>query len=183
MNTNHNSDMCLVANDNDPWLWHKCFCQINFRIIDKLAKNDLVKGLPKVSFKVDNICDACQLGKLTKSSFKSKKVISMLQPLELLHMDLFGPTQVQSINHNKYVFVIVDDYSRYRWVIFLKNKSDTFKHFKSFVKRIQKSKGLKVKNIRSDHGGEFENNDLNIFVQRKVYIIIFRFLELRTKTE
>ena len=82
-------------------------------------------------------------------------------------MDLFGLTQVQSINHSRYVFVIVDDYSRYTWVIFLKNKSDTFKHFKSFVKRIQKSKGLKVKNIRSDHGGEFKNNDFEHFCTKK----------------
>ena len=50
--------------------------------------------LTKDEFKVNNICDARQLGKLNKSSFKSKKVISTLQPLELLHMDLFGPTQV-----------------------------------------------------------------------------------------
>ncbi len=70
-----------------------------------------------MNFKIDHICDACQLGKLTKSSFKSKKVISTLQPLELLHMDLFGPTQVQSINHSRYVFVIVDDFSRYTWTI------------------------------------------------------------------
>ena len=113
MKINHNSDMCLIANENDPWLWHKRFCHINFKTINKLSKNDLVRGLPKMNFKVNHIYDACQLGKLTKSSFKSKKVISTLQPLELLHMDLFGPTQVQSINHNRYVFVIVDNFSRY----------------------------------------------------------------------
>ena len=90
-----------------------------------------------MNFKIDHICDACQLGKLTKSSFKSKKFISTLQPLELLHMDLFGPTQVQSINHNRYVFVIVDDFSRYTWTLFLKHRSDTFEMFKIFAKRIK----------------------------------------------
>ena len=94
MKINHNLDMCLIAKENDPWLWHKRFCHINFKAIHKISKNDLVKGLPKMNFKVNHICDACQLGNLTKSSFKSKKVISTLQPLELLHMDLFGPTQV-----------------------------------------------------------------------------------------
>ena len=128
--------MCLIAKENDPWLWHKRFCHINFQTINKLLKNGLVKGLPKMNFKIDHICDACQLGKLTKSSFKSKKVISTLQPLELLHMDLFGPTQVQSINHSRYVFVIVDNFSRYTWTIFMKNKCDTFDSFKTFVKRI-----------------------------------------------
>ena len=86
------------------------FCHININTINKLAKDKLVKGLPDMKFKIDNICNACQLGKLTKSSFKSKKIISTTQPLELLHMDLFGPTQVQSINHNRYVFVIIDDF-------------------------------------------------------------------------
>ena len=113
MKVNHNSDMCLIAKENDPCIWHKQLCHINFKNINKISKNNLVKGLPKMNFKVNNICDSCQLGKLNKSSFKSKKVISTLQPLELLHMDLFGPTQIQSINHNKYVFVIVDDFSRY----------------------------------------------------------------------
>ena len=64
-------------------------------------------------------------------------MISTSKPLELLHLDLFGPSQVQSINHNKYVFVIVDDYSRYTWTIFLKLKSDAFELFKNFAKRIR----------------------------------------------
>ena len=65
--------------------------------------------------------------------------------------------QIRSINHNKYVFVIVDDFSRYTWTFFLKHKNNTFEHFKIFTKRIQNFKDLKVKSIRSDHGGEFEN--------------------------
>ena len=175
MKINHNSNMCLLAKDNDPWIWHKRFCHINFKALSKLSRNNLVKGLPKINFKVDHICDACQLGKLTKSSFKSKKVISTKQPLELLHMDLFGPTQVQSINHNKYVFVIVDDFSRYTWTIFMKNKSDTFEHFKIFAKRIQNFKNLKIKNIRSDHGGEFENEAFEHFCKKKGIIHNFSF--------
>ena len=72
MNFNQNSNMCLIAKENDPWIWHKRFCHINFKTIDKLAKNDLVRGLPNLSFKVDNLCDACQIGKLTKSSFSKR---------------------------------------------------------------------------------------------------------------
>ena len=78
MKINHNLDMCLIAIENDPWLWLKWFYHINFKAIHKLSKNDLVKGLPKMNFKINHICDACQLGKWTKSSFKSKKVISTL---------------------------------------------------------------------------------------------------------
>ena len=82
-------------------------------------------------------------------------------------MDLFGPTQIQSINHNRYVFVIVDDFSRYTWTIFMKNKSDTFEHFKTFFKGIQNIKNLKIKNIRSDHEGEFKNDLFTNFCNKK----------------
>src|SRR5574338_561147 len=167
MNVNNDSNLCLVAKENDSCLCHIRFCHINFNTINKLAKNKLVKGLLNIKFKTNIFCDACKLGKLTKSSFKLKKVISTEKPLELLHMDLFGPTQVQSINHNRYVFVIVDDFSRYTWIFFLKNKSDTFDNFKVFVKRIQNIKTLKIKNIRSDHGGEFENEVFEQFCNKK----------------
>jgi hypothetical protein len=80
-----------------------------------LFKLDLVKGLPITKFVKDKICDACQLGKQTKSSFKKKKkkVISTSRPLELLHMDLFGPIRTASLSGKLYAIVIVDDYSHY----------------------------------------------------------------------
>ena len=129
MKIRHNDNMCLVADINDPWIWHKRFCHVNFKNIHKLAKNNIVRGLPTMNFKVNNLCDACQKGKLKKSTFKAKNEISTKQPLELLHLDLFGPMQVRSINHNKYVLVIVDDFSRYTWTFFLKHKNNTFEHF------------------------------------------------------
>lgn len=63
MNINHNDDLCLALNYDDLWIWHKRFCHINFVYIKKLTKNNLLRGLPKINFKVKNLCDACQLGK------------------------------------------------------------------------------------------------------------------------
>ena len=162
-----NDNLCLLANTSDPWTWHKRFGHLNFKLLSRLSKLDLVRGLPKMQFKVDSICDACQLGKLRKSSFKLKDMISTSKPLELLHLDLFGPSQIQSINHSKYVFVIVDDYSRFTWTIFLKHKSDTFDYFKSFSKRVQNQLSSKIITIRSDHGGEFENEKFEEFCNQK----------------
>ena len=62
--------------------------------------------------------------------------MSTSKAFELLHMDLFGPTQYTSNGGNKYGFVIVDDYTRYTWVFFLVDKSEVFATFKSFVKGI-----------------------------------------------
>lgn len=94
-------------------------------------------------------------------------MISTSKPLELLHLDLLGLSKIQSINHSKYVFVIVDDFSRFTWTIFLKVKSDAFDLFKTFAKRIQNQLSLKIKTIRSDHGGEFENENFENLCNQK----------------
>ena len=54
-----NDNLCLLANTSDPWIWHKRFGHLNFKLLSRLSKLDLVRGLPKLNFKVDSICDAC----------------------------------------------------------------------------------------------------------------------------
>ncbi|XP_070013473.1 uncharacterized protein [Nicotiana sylvestris] len=85
---------CLKAIDDDVELWHKRLGHTSFSLLNKLIPKDLVHGLPMSKFKVENICDACAIGKYVKSSFKSKKDMSTSKPLELLHMDLCGPMRV-----------------------------------------------------------------------------------------
>ena len=80
---------------------------------------------------------------------------------ELLHMDLFGPTQYTSIGRNKCGFVIVDDYTRYTWVFFLVDKSDVFAIFKSFVKGIHNEFETTIKRVRSNNGNEFKNTKID----------------------
>ena len=132
-----NDNLCILASISNPRIWHKRFGNLNFKLLSRLSKHDLVRGLPKMNFKVDSLCDACQPGKFRKSSFKLKDMISTSKPLELLHLDLLGPSQILSVNHSKSVFVIVDDYSRFTWTLFLKLKSDAFDLFKTFAKIIK----------------------------------------------
>ena len=85
-----NNESCLIANDvNDSWLWHRRLGHASMKTFSKLAKNDLVIGLPKLSFDKDKICDACQFGKQVRNSFKSKNFVFTSRPLELLHIDLW----------------------------------------------------------------------------------------------
>ena len=72
-------------------------------------------------------------------------------------MDLCGPMRVQSINGKRYILVIVDDYSRLTWVLFLAHKDEAFEKFSNLCKRIQNQQGLKISTVQSDHGREFEN--------------------------
>ena len=154
---------CFLSKDDDPWLWHKRIAHINMDHLNKLISKDLVVGLPKLKFEKDKLCDACQKGKQTRVSFKPKNIVSTTQPLQLLHMDLFGPSRTMSFGGNYYALVIVDDFSRYTWTLFITHKSDSFHAFRKLAKVIQNKKNLKIASIRSDHGGEFENKDFELF--------------------
>jgi len=91
------------------WLWHRRLGHANWRLISKLSKLQLVRGLPDIDYHSDALCGACQKGKIVKTSFKSKDIVSTSRLLELLHIDLFGPVNTASIYESKYGLVIVDD--------------------------------------------------------------------------
>jgi len=118
--------LILLSMSDKKWLWHRRLGHANWRLISKLSKLQLVRGLPDIDYHSDALCGACQKGKIVKSSFKSKDIISTSRPLELLHIDLFGPVSTASIYGSKYGLVIVDDYSRWSWVKFLKSKDDSY---------------------------------------------------------
>lgn len=103
------------------------------------------------------------VNKVTKISFKSKNVISIFRPLQLLHIDLFGPSRTLSLGGKPYCLVCVDDYSRFTKVIFLVHKSDTCYAFSALCKRIQNMINLAICGIRSDYGREFDNDDFILF--------------------
>src|SRR5438132_11706987 len=86
--------------------------------------------------------------------------MSTSRPLELLHMDLFGPTTYKSIDGNLYCLVIVDNYSRYTWVFFLQEKSETMEIFKKFAKRAQNEFLNTIVKIRSDNEMEDKNSHI-----------------------
>ncbi|XP_043692925.1 uncharacterized protein LOC122643365, partial [Telopea speciosissima] len=153
----NSSNTCFVTNDVDPYLWHRKLGHVNVKVIKTIASKNLVRNLPKLKFGKDHVCDACQRGKQTKVSHKSKNEVSTTRPLELLHLDLFGPITTPSLGGSRYTFVIVDDFSRFTWTLFLKHKDEAFDEFASLCKRIQNQKGYLITTIRSDHGGEFDN--------------------------
>ncbi|KAJ9557526.1 hypothetical protein OSB04_012140 [Centaurea solstitialis] len=114
-----------------------------------------------------SLCSACEKGKQTRASFKSKQISSISSPLQHLHMDFFGPVNVQSIAGKKYTLVIVDEYSRYTWVFFLRSKSDAPEEIILFVRKMERLNNLTVRSIRSDHGTEFKNSTLETFFDQK----------------
>ncbi|GJY61763.1 retrovirus-related pol polyprotein from transposon TNT 1-94 [Tanacetum coccineum] len=125
-------------------------------LIQSLASKELVRNLPKLRLD-QHFCDAFKIGKQAHVSHKAKNIVSMTRWLELLHMDLFGPSVVRSYGGNCYTLVIVNDYSRYTWTRFLKNKTEAFIQFKIFSKKIQNQLGCTIVSIRTEHDREFDN--------------------------
>nr|GFB45638.1 retrovirus-related Pol polyprotein from transposon TNT 1-94 [Tanacetum cinerariifolium] len=119
--------LCLMAkaSPTQAWLWHRRLSHLNFDYINLLSKKDVVIGLPKLKYAKDQLCSFCEVIKAKRSSFKSKVVPSSKGMLNLLYMDLCGPMRVTSINGKKYIMVIIDDYSRYTWTLFLHSKDET----------------------------------------------------------
>ncbi|GJY18844.1 retrovirus-related pol polyprotein from transposon TNT 1-94 [Tanacetum coccineum] len=101
----------LATIDENSTLLHRRLGHANMRLIQSLASKELVRNLPKLKFD-QHFCDACKIGKQAHLSHKAKNIVSTTRCLELLYMDLFGPSVVRSYRGNRYTLVIVDDYSR-----------------------------------------------------------------------
>ncbi|GJY79782.1 retrovirus-related pol polyprotein from transposon TNT 1-94 [Tanacetum coccineum] len=162
------SPVCLMskATSTKSWLWHRRLSHLNFGTINDLTRLDLVDGLPKFKYGKDHLCSACERGKSKKASHPPKLVPSDHSKLELLHMDLCGPMRVASINGKRYILVIVDDYSRYTWVYFLRSKDETPEIIKKFIAQAQLNYKAKVCKIRTDNGTEFKNTTLKAHYEK-----------------
>nr|GEY92425.1 hypothetical protein [Tanacetum cinerariifolium] len=156
------SPICLMAraSSTKSWLWHQRLSYLNFDTINDLARNDLVAGLPKFKYHKEHLCPSCEQGKSKRASHPPKLVPNLRQRLHLLHMDSCGPMRIASIKGKRYVLVIVDDYSRYTWVHFLRSKDEAPEVITKFLKRITVLLQSPVIIIRTDNGTEFKNQML-----------------------
>ncbi|GJT19173.1 putative ribonuclease H-like domain-containing protein [Tanacetum coccineum] len=147
---------CLFAKatPDESNLWHRRLRHVNFKTMNKLK------------------------GKQHRASCKTKTVSSISQPLQMLHMDLFGPTFVKSLMKKMYCLVVTDDFSRFSWVFFLATKDETSEILKTFITGIENLINLKMKVIRCDNGTEFKNRVMNKFCEMKG--IIRKFSVART---
>nr|GEV02588.1 retrovirus-related Pol polyprotein from transposon TNT 1-94 [Tanacetum cinerariifolium] len=123
------------ASKTKSWLWNRRLSHLNFGTINQLAKLSLVKGLPNLKYTKDHLCSACQMGKSKKESHPHKPKPSTNEKLQMLHMNLCRPMRVESINKKIYILVIVDDYSRFTWVKFLRTKDEAPEIIIKFLKQ------------------------------------------------
>ncbi|GKE53852.1 retrovirus-related pol polyprotein from transposon TNT 1-94 [Tanacetum coccineum] len=163
--TTSSTPLCLMAkaSPTQAWLWHQRLSYLNFDYINLLSKKDVVIGLPKLKYVKNQLCSSCEVSKAKRSSFKTKVVPSLKRRLNLFHMDLCGPMRVSSINEKKYILVIIDDYSKYTWTLFLRSKDETPEVLKDFLTMIQRNLQALVIYVRTDRGTELLNKTLHAF--------------------
>ena len=123
----------------------------------------MVFGLPKFEKIEKSICGPCQIGKQVKAKHPSISEVQTSRPLELLHIDLMGSARVQSLGGMKYILVVVNDFTRYTWVVLLKDKFEAADKMIHLCKKLQVKKNNLIAPIRNDHGREFENSKLKSF--------------------
>ncbi|CAM8990088.1 unnamed protein product [Rhodiola kirilowii] len=161
---------CLLSRSEEMNLWHQRMGHVNLRTLQKITSEGLVRGVPRVQGELSIVCGDCQIGKQIKVPHKSTTQINTSRPLELLHIDLMGPMQVESYSGKRYVLVCVDDFTRFTWSCFLREKSDAVQAFVQLCTRLERKREDKDEHIikvRSDHGKEFENATLAEFCSKR----------------
>jgi hypothetical protein len=157
---------CNLRKYDENWLWHRRLGHLNFDHIIKLRNNGAVKDLPKISKPYDFVYKPYQIGKLTRTQFKSKNFPSTEKSLQLVHMDLCGPSRKEGTGKENYFMLIIDDYSRLTWVAFLKEKSEALEKFKVFKPLTNNQIGRRLKAVRSDRGGDFSSGNFKEFCDK-----------------
>ena len=145
-------------------LWHKRIGHVNLQKLKNMQSHNLVNGLPLFKDRnMHQLCESCQYGKQTRLPFKRESFRSQYA-LQLIHLDVWGPTKETSLGGNKYYVTFIDDYTRKVWIYFIKNKSDVFYYFKIFKNQVEKEANASIRMLRSDGGGEYFSNEFTNFL-------------------
>ena len=144
-------------------MWHQRLGHVSHKQLEKISKCDAVIGLPKLEKINKCICGPCQIGKQVKSKHPSVASVQTSKPLELLHINLMGLARVQSLGGKKEMVIVMDDFTRYTWVVLLKDKAEALEKMIHLCKKLQVEKDTVIARIKSDHGREFENIKLATF--------------------
>lgn len=152
------------ASTADLQVWHERLGHVNVRKMKELIKDGLVNGI-SVKNNKDFFCDSCQLAKSHRLAINKKSSREYTVPGEVIHTDVCGPMSVESLGGTRYILTFKDDATSFRFVYFLKHKSDVYDRFKVFEKLIRNKFGKAMKVLRSDNGKEFRNKLMDSYLE------------------
>ena len=151
-----------LTEDNESCKWHARLGHVNPETIRNMMQKELVLGLPNINIE-KGVCRSCLLGKQSRQVFPKATSYRATKTLELLHGDLCGPITPNTQAGNKYVFVVIDDHSRYMCTMLLKEKSEAFDKFKRLRGIVEQETRQKIQTFSSDRGGEFVSQEFNSY--------------------
>lgn len=156
---------CLLSKSDElSRLWHVRLGHVNFKAMALMHKENMVRGFPGIQ-EVKEICSGCLMSKQTRKPFPFKANYTAERALELIHGDLCGPIEPATMGGNKYFLLLVDDFSRYMWIYFLKSKDEAFGMFKRFRALVENGSEKRIKVFRTDRGGEFNSKEFTSYCE------------------
>ena len=157
----------VMKNNPNMELWHCRFGHLGMNNISKLLDENMVEGMSNVKDGgMSDVCEACVQGKQHCTPYPKKSFNRATELFESVHSDLCGPMNVKSFGKSQYFVTFIDEYSRYTQVHFLKSKDEVLEKFKQYVNQAEKL-GKRVKNLRSDNGGEYCSEVFDDYLKEK----------------
>jgi transposase InsO family protein len=143
--------LCLAARwDDVAWQWHERFGHLHFEALKRLNDKGMVRGLPSLDH-VEQFCDVCVLTKQRRLPFPQQSSFRAKERLKLMHGDLCGPV---TPGGRRYFLLLVDDLSRYMWVVVLGSKGEATNAIRRVQAAVEAECGRKLRLLRTDNGGE-----------------------------
>jgi len=136
--------------------WHYRLGHLSSPIVNRVLRNH------NLSYTKDHselVCDACLQAKSHQLPYP-KSVSESSFPLQLIFSDVWGPAP-KSVGHYQYYVSFIDDFSKFTWIFFLKNRSDVYQVFLDFQKLVERQFNRKIMTMQTDWGGEYQK--LNSF--------------------
>ncbi|KAK9133630.1 hypothetical protein Scep_013158 [Stephania cephalantha] len=154
---NENS-MNMASSEVSAKVWHQRLGHMSEKGMKVMVSKGKLDGLSCVDL---SLCEGCVVGKQKVVSFSKKGRTPKTEKLELVHTDVWGPSQVSSLNGSRYYITFIDDSTRKLWIYFMKNKFQVFEIFKKWKCLVENQTCLKLKCLRSDNGGEYCNKEFD----------------------
>ena len=158
-------EQCYLGKSSKNWLWHRILGHLSFSHIKKSSRLKVVRDLPNITLPESIICKSCQFGKQTRVQFNAKKG-SASKPLDLIHTDICGTMRKRSPRGEQQYILFIDDFSGMCWIGLLKHKDEAFEKFQIFKALVENELDIKIKCLRSDHGGEPISDELFDFFEQ-----------------
>ncbi|KMQ85317.1 retrovirus-related pol polyprotein from transposon tnt 1-94 [Lasius niger] len=164
---NETNDHAMAAgdvNDDKMTRWHQRYGHLNIADLKNLKIKEMVKGVEFTTKTNEFRCDICDKSKIHIQPFKPSKNRET-EVLNLVHSDICGPMNVESLAGSKYFVTFIDDFSRYTEVVMLRQRSDVLKAFRNYKRRVEKLTGRHIKKLRTDNGKEYLSNEFKKFFE------------------